>query len=336
MTQAASSLPTLVPVAADAACGRLVAAIDVGSTNCRMTLGRVEEDGDIHVVQRFSRITRLAEGLGPRGALGVPAMDRTLGVLHQCAGILRRRQVTRVRAVTTEACRQARNAEAFLARIQRQTGLRVERIDAREEARLALAGCAPLLDAVPDRALVFDIGGASSEIMWVDVSTHGIRLLETQSLPLGVISLTEMPLSYDGKVAHVAEALHAVDALFGVADGVSLGRVQMLGISGTVTTLAGIHLGLRRYDRRRVDGQTLSFTALDAATDRVRRLTHAQRCRHPCVGRDRADYLLAGCAILDAIRQQWPVGCLRVADRGVREGLLYDLARGALTRETAS
>ena len=106
------------------------------------------------------------------------------------------------------------------------------------------------------------------------------------------------------------------------------GRVQMLGSSGTVTTLAGIHLALPRYTRALVDGSSLTFEQIAAVSAHLAGLDLAGRAASPCVGRERADLVLSGCAILDAICETWPVGRLRVADRGVREGILFDLIQG--------
>ena len=298
----------------------LVGAVDLGSTCCRMGVAEVRPSGRYRVVERFSRITRLGEGLGASGRLSDSAMERSLSVLLQCASAMRDRGVSRVRAVTTQATRVAGNGADFARRVAAETGLALEIIAPEEEARLALAGCASLLDPNRPYALVFDIGGASSELMWVRVTPHGARLLESRSLPLGVISLTERMSDYDAAVEEVCRALAGIDAACGIARKARAGRVQMLGTSGTVTTLAGIHMGLPRYDRRKVDGRVVSFPAFEEATLKLRRMSLSDRARHPCVGRDRARFLMAGCAILEALRTVWPVGQIRVADRGVREG----------------
>ncbi len=318
--------------------GGLLAAVDVGSTNCRMTLARPGRGGGFRPVQRFSRITRLGQGLETGGSLSETAMGRSVAALRRCAQLIDRRGAARVRAVATEACRRAINGTDFLERVYHETGLSLEVIPAEEEARLALAGCVGLLDPDCPRALVFDIGGGSSEIMWVGMEGRGrARLLGVQSLPVGVISLTEhFPCvgDYPQMVDYVSSFLGDIDAAFNVSCAVEKGCVQMLGTSGTVTTLAGVHLGLQRYDRQRVDGQVLDFGALDQAVRMLRTMGPNARRAHPCIGRHRADFVVAGCAIVDALCGVWPVGRLRVADRGVRDGLLRDLVRpGAVVRD---
>ncbi len=308
-------------------------ALDLGTNNCRLLLATPAFDG-FRVIDAFSRITRLGEGLADSGALSEPAMTRTVAALRYCAQRLAQRGVQHVRAVATEACRRASNCAAFLTRIEAETGLSLEIISAEEEARLALAGCAALLDRNPPCGLVFDIGGGSTELIRVRVCPDtGMPEIEAfLSLPFGVVTLAEEcgpaihePCGYAATVDQLIGALHDFDR-----DG-SLGRlaaaaeVQMLGTSGTVTTLAGVHLNLARYSRPAVDGLLMDFNAVATVSRRLLSATAEQRAAHPCIGRERADLVVAGCAILEAICRVWPAGRLRVADRGVREGVLLSM-----------
>jgi exopolyphosphatase/guanosine-5'-triphosphate,3'-diphosphate pyrophosphatase len=290
------------------------------------------------VVDAFSRIVRLGEGLVGTGALSEEAMARTLDALKICADKIAARRVAAGRYVATEACRQATNCDVFLARVREEVGLDIEIIPSAEEARLVVAGCAPLLNPRIPYALVFDIGGGSTEIVWLRLwGGQGRRrrqILGSVSLPFGVVTLTDRfggvevsPATYREMVAATTTALISFERTHEILRRVRTGRVQMIGSSGTVTTLAGIHLALPRYIRALVDGSVLTFEQISVVSAHLAALDLAGRAANPCVGRERADLVLSGCAILDAICATWPVGRLRVADRGVREGILCDLMR---------
>lgn len=310
----------------------VLAALDLGTNNCRLLIAHPSYDA-FRVVDAFSRIVRLGQGVSLSGALSGEAMDRTLDALKVCADKMRRRDVTLSRVVATEACRRAANGGEFIDRVITETGLELEVISNREEAELALAGCLPLFDPeIPD-AIVFDIGGGSTELAWTRRGPDGQRIsLDVMSMPIGVVTLTEKHggdhfehETYRAMVSECLERLAAFDAAHEIAVKVRQGGVQMLGTSGTVTTLAGLRLNLKRYIRDRVDGTFLNF-------DDVRRQAHdlagmgfRERAALPCIGHERADLVVAGCAILEAICEIWPVGRLRVADRGVREGILFGL-----------
>lgn len=306
------------------------AALDLGTNNCRLLVVRPSERG-FDVVDSFSRIVRLGEGLQITGRLSEKAIERTIRALHICAGKIRRRRVTRLRSVATDACRRAANCAGFVERVKRETGVGLEIIGAREEAALAAAGCEPLLDPVRRRALVFDIGGGSTELMWLAVTGEGrARLLASTSLPWGVARMAETfgsdrisDRAYRAMTEAVAPWLRRFDEANGISAAVAAGKVQMLGTSGPVTIVAGLHLGLSRYRRDLVDGCMLAFDDLDAVSGTLRRLDREARARLPCIGRERADMAVGGCAILEAICRMWPVGSVRVADRGVREGILF-------------
>ena len=340
--------------------GETYAAIDLGTNNCRLLIARPAPDG-FRVIDAFSRIVRLGEGLSEGARLSEPAMARAVEALRVCAEKMRRRRVIRVRAVATEACRRAANRRHFVDRVQRETGIELEVIGQQEEASLALYGCAPLLEPEVANALVFDIGGGSTEVSWLEVRGRAgsgpfgwaerPRLVAWHSMPVGVAGLAERygggvtsEATYEAMVRESADALASFAAngeigrlldgaaggngASGASNGAS-GSVQMLGTSGTVTTLAGVHQQLPRYDRSQVDGCCLSFDTVQRVSREIARMSHRERVRHPCIGAQRADFVVAGCAILEAICRAWPVGRIKVADRGLREGILYHLMRRA-------
>jgi exopolyphosphatase/guanosine-5'-triphosphate,3'-diphosphate pyrophosphatase len=314
------------------------AALDLGTNNCRLLVARPARPG-FRVVDAFSRIVRLGEGLAATGALSEHAMGRALDALKICAGKIAARRVAAGRYVATEACRQATNCDVFLTRVREEIGLEIEIISSAEEARLVVAGCAPLLNPHIPYAIVFDIGGGSTEIVWIRLWGRDRRrrpqILGLVSLPFGVVTLTDRfggaevsPATYRAMVAETMAALASFECAHDILRHVRTDRVQMLGSSGTVTTLAGIHLALPRYTRALVDGSVLTFEQISVVSAHLAGLDLAGRAASPCVGRERADLVLSGCAILDAICATWPVGQLRVADRGVREGILFDLMQG--------
>ncbi len=317
----------------------IYAAIDLGTNNCRLLVARPLAEG-FQVIDAFSRIVRLGEGLGDSGQLSEAAMTRTLEALGVCAKKMRRRRVTRLRAVATEACRKAANCGVFLDRVARETGIDLEIISNNEETNLAIHGCAPLLDREVPNALVFDIGGGSTELGCMRVPAvrgPGGRPADPElcgwySIPIGVVTLTERyggrevaPEAYQAMVAEVTAALAPFEEKHNLGALVAEGRLQMLGTSGTVTTLCGVYQGLRRYDRARVDGCYLDFDKADSISRRITAMSYEERAADPCIGPDRADLVIAGCAILEALCGIWPVGRLRVADRGLREGILFNL-----------
>lgn len=330
-TATAASAPLRLGAAADAV-RPVLAALDLGTNNCRLLVAR-PSGGGFRIIDAFSRIVRLGDGLSSSGRLSEAAMERTVAALKVCAEKMRRRGVTHARSVATDACRRAGNCSEFIDRVRRETGIEIEIISTREEAELAFNGCAPLLDSGFARAIVFDIGGGSTEIGWLALRPgRPPRLDAWTSVPYGVVNLTERhggdcigPERYEAMVAEIAAHLRPFEAAHGIARHVAQGTVQMLGTSGTVTTLAGVHLGLRRYDRAVVDGCYLDFAVIQAISIELAALDCARRAESPCIGPERADLVVAGCAILEAICRQWPVGRLRVADRGVREGILFAL-----------
>lgn len=320
-------------------------ALDLGTNNCRLLLARPSRRG-FQVVDAFSRIIRLGEGVSQTGALSDAAMARTLEALKVCAAKLERHQVRRAVLVATEACRIASNGAEFLDRVHRSTGLRIDILSREGEARLAVSGCASLIDPASDYALVFDIGGGSSELVWLDLGqlpqeSRGANLqraavehgmMAWTSLPIGVVSLAERfggrhvtDQSFEAMVTHVMSMLAPFEAEHRMGERLAGRSAHLLGTSGTVTTVAGVHLGLPRYDRNRVDGCWMDAEAARRVTYDLLARDYAQRVAEPCIGRDRADLVLAGCAILEALMRMWPCPRLRVADRGLREGILMQL-----------
>jgi len=309
------------------------AALDLGTNNCRLLIAQTRKDG-FRVVEAFSRVVRLGEGLHDTGRISDHAMDRAVDALRICASKMRRRSVRKARCVATEACRRAENAGDFLARASTEAGVELEVIDPAEEARLAVVGCGPLFARDAPYALVFDIGGGSTELSWVDLSGARPKLIDWVSFPLGVVALTERyggdRVSADSYAAMVDEAAAAAAPFAernAVAAHVAAGDAQIVGTSGTVTTLAGVHMGLPRYDRAAVDGRWLPFDAALDIAHQLARADRAERATFGCVGRERADLVVAGCAIMEAVHRIAPGESLRVGDRGLREGILFDFAR---------
>ena len=314
---------------------RHFAALDLGTNNCRLLIARPQGDG-FAVIDAFSRIVRLGEGLAGSGRLSDAAIDRTIAALKICADKLRRRNVTLSRAVATEACRRASNGADFIARAYAETGILLDIITAEEEARLAVLGCHSLIEPGEDPALVFDIGGGSTELVLVDTRSETPQVLDWHSAPWGVVSLTESaghgPPGQDGGPEGRAAAYARMRALVTESMAPFAARLprgipvpRLLGTSGTVTTLASVHLGLSHYDRAQVDGLIVPATAMRRISSDLAGMDLRQRAQLACIGTERADLVVAGCAILETIMDLWPAERLGIADRGIREGILRRL-----------
>lgn len=314
------------------------AALDLGTNNCRLLIACPAGDG-FRVVDSFSRIIRLGEGISATGSISEAAIDRALAALSICSDKIRYRRARRLRLIATEACRAADNADSFRARVASETGIKLEVIDRETEATLAVIGCSPLLDPKGRGAILFDIGGGSTELVRIERDPEqqdaAPRIKAWMSIPLGVVTIAEnfggrdvTPESYARMVAEVAQYV----APFAAEHGKDLQDMHMLGTSGTVTTLAGVFLNLPRYDRRRIDGIWMHNSEVTAVIQRLLGMTYQERANNNCISVERADLVLAGCAILDAIRDAFPLPRLRVADRGLREGMLVEMMRedGAL------
>lgn len=306
------------------------AALDLGTNNCRLLIARPTPT-HFTVIDAFSRIVRLGEGLAATNRLSDAAIDRTLAALRICADKLRRRHVTLARSVATEACRRATNGAEFIARAYAETGIHLDIISAEEEARLAVLGCHALIEPGDDPALIFDIGGGSTELVLVDTAGAVPRVLDWHSAPWGVVSLSESVGAGDSRDARLA-AYERMRAL--VRDSMTLfaGRLprgllapRLLGTSGTVTTLGSVHLGLPHYDRAQVDGLIVPAPAMRQISNALSGMAVEERARLACIGAERADLVVAGCAILETIMDLWPAERLGIADRGIREGILKRL-----------
>jgi len=306
-------------------------AIDLGTNNCRLLIARPSEGG-FTVIDAFSRIVRLGEGLTHTGALSKEAMDRAVAALSICADKLRRRNVSLSRSVATEACRRACNGGEFVERVREQTGIALDIIEPAEEARLAVLGCHKLLEPGDGPALIFDIGGGSTELVLIDQEDGSTKIRAWWSAPWGVVSLTES----EGKEAlegpdrllaykRMRERARRAFANFTTMLPESRDGIRLLGTSGTVTTLASVHLALPFYDRRAVDGLHVPIESMQKISSMIAEMDFEERSALPCIGNERADLVVAGCAILEAIMEIWPAKNLGVADRGIREGILRSL-----------
>ena len=323
---------------------RAYAALDLGTNNCRLLIASPTPRG-FRVLEAFSRIVRLGDGLAHTGRLDTAAMERALAALRICADRIRRRETPHVRCVATQACRSAENGADFIARVEAETGLKLAIITPKEEARLSVAGCVALLDRDCDAALVIDVGGGSTELSWIDLSQlrfdperrppHPARLpiKAWLSVPIGVVTLADrFPEPDEGREAWFRAMVEEVKAVIAGFDGARdleaafrEERAHLIGTSGAITSLAGLHLSLPRYERAKVDGLWMTRRDCEAAAGKLMAMTTLQRAAQPCIGPDRADLVLAGAAILQAVQELWPCARVRVADRGLREGLLMSL-----------
>jgi exopolyphosphatase/guanosine-5'-triphosphate,3'-diphosphate pyrophosphatase len=323
---------------------RLYAAVDLGTNNCRLLI--VERSGGLgfRVRDSFSRIVRLGEGLEASGELSEDAMARTIAALRIAASKIRRANVVRLRCVATEACRGASNGAAFIQRVRKETGLRMEIIDGQAEAELAAIGCGSLFDENVDDIILYDIGGGSTEISRMSrqnstspQNNDFFKLVDSDSVPLGVVRLSERHAGpgphehgYEGMLQESETRLKAF--MDRQSDMTDMSRVQIIGTSGTVTTLAAVQLGLARYDRNVVDGCTITAENVTEVIGNLRQMSRDQLAENPCIGVQRADLVLSGCAVLEAIHTRWPVAKVSVADRGLREGLLLRMIKKDMRR----
>ena len=340
----------------------IYAVLDLGTNNCRLMIASLH-NSQFRIIEAFSRIVRLGEGLSHTGLLAERAMERAIRALKICAEKIEKRGVLRIRAVATQACRAATNGRDFVRRVERETGLKLTIISPEEEAHLSVMGCASLLDGRDAKgpahaALVMDVGGGSTELSWVDLPADappppappaagtlrtGGRLPRPRfwiSLPVGVVTLAErfpepegantpegQKRWFDSMVDHVATTIGDFRDPEPLRETFDAGHAYIVGTSGAITSLAGMHLNLERYDRAQVDGLWMSRDSCRVVIDRLLGQERSERELEPCVGRDRADLVLAGAAILEAVQKQWPCERLRVADRGLREGLLLSMAK---------
>lgn len=320
----------------------LFAAIDLGTNNCRLLIARPLPNGAFRVVEAFSRIVRLGEGLSDAGMLSTAAMDRTIDALKVCAEKIARRRVRQVRCVATAACRNAPNAKDFVTAVRERTGLVLEIITPDEEARLALSGCTSLLRGHDGPSMVFDIGGGSTELAVAgpDGDT-ALTVLELGTFPLGVVTFAEQfgggevsDTQFAAMVDLARETFLEFEDRVALGPHAANGQLQLLGTSGTVTTLGGMYLDLARYSRAAVDGLYAPVGEFRRISADLRKMNLTQRTEHPCIGRGRADLVIAGCAILEGLLDVWDAPNMIVADRGLREGILLNLMQHEHNRMT--
>ncbi len=321
------------------------AALDLGTNNCRLLIARPNSANEsFRVLDSYSRVVRLGTGLSSTGRLSDKSMDAAVEALTVCSKKMQARKVKRWRCVATEACRKAENGKEFVERVKQETGLKLDIISARVEARLAVMGVLNLVDNNKDVALVVDIGGGSTEISWLDirrlknqgekVRIHRPPISAWASLPLGVVTLSELVPEHDDRAEWYEEMKNRVRQA--ITDSgcetrftktFKAGNGHIIGTSGTMTSLTGIYLGLPHYQRDRVDGSLMpSADAVRIARDMASK-SQEERANEPCIGDDRARLLVAGCAITDVICEMWPCENLSIADRGLREGILMGLMK---------
>lgn len=311
----------------------IYSAIDLGTNNCRLLVAQ-QTAGGFRVIDSFSRIVRLGEGLSKNGTLSDEAIDRTIDALNICVAKVQRRGVTHMSNVATQACREATNCDAFIERVEKEVRIKLKIINPEEEARFAVLGCKALLDRKHTRAIVFDIGGGSTELIWVRIHQNGLpEIIDWTSIPFGVVNLSEKygtkatipPNQYAEMKQTISSAIKPFCQKNNLQDEVEKGKVQLLGTSGTITTLTSMHLKLDTYDRKRVDGAWMDASGIRALCQQLSVLNYDERVALKSIGADRADLVVAGCAILEAIMDLWPIPKIRVADRGIREGMLLDM-----------
>ena len=312
---------------------RNYAAIDLGTNSCRLVIAS-PTPSSFRIVETFSKVTRLGEGIINDNELSRPAIRRTVSALKVCAGVLEEyAPIYRSRFVATAACRRAKNCPDFIAAVKKETGLNIEIISSQEEARLAVVGCIPLLNRNIKRALIFDIGGGSTEISLARVTNSGKTYIEGYvSLPYGVVTVSEAfpgsdmtDLAYDTIIERTQDILKDFEDQFHVMEAIRNQEIQIIGTSGTVTVLGAVHLNLSRYNRSAVDGLSISKNDLQKTISKIKRMGAEGRSKHPCIGSQKSDLTMAGCAIIESLLHFWPISEVTVADRGIREGILLDL-----------
>ena len=312
---------------------QIYSAIDLGTNNCRLLVAQKTENG-FKVIDSFSRIVRLGEGLSKNGTLSKEAIDRTIEALDICVAKIKRRGVTHIRNVATQACREATNCDEFIERVEKEVRIKLDIINPAEEARLAVMGCKALLDRKYSNAIVFDIGGGSTELIWVKIRGNGMpEIIDWTSIPFGVVNLSEKygtkemvsENSYTEMRQNILSAIKSFEQKNDMVELVAQGKVQLMGTSGTITTLTAMHLELDYYDRSRVDGTSVKSASIRELCQKLSLLNYDERVALKSIGSDRADLVVAGCAILESIMDLWPIENISVADRGIREGMLLDM-----------
>ena len=323
--------------------GENYAAIDLGTNSCRLVIA-TPTPSSFRIVETFSKITRLGEGIINNNELSHTAIRRTINALRVCAGVLEEyAPIIKARYVATAACRRAKNCRYFLELVKKETGLTIETISSQEEARLAVVGCIPLLNRHIKRALVFDIGGGSTEVSLARMTNSGKTVIEGYvSLPYGVVTVAEAfpnhdmtDLAYATIIERTHKILAGFEDKYHISEAVAAQEIQVLGTSGTVTVLGAVHLNLPRYNRSAVDGLALSAHDVKKTIVKIRRMGDEGRRKHACIGMQKADLTIAGCAIIEGLLSFWPISEITIADRGIREGILLDMMHAEKQKKKA-
>ncbi len=309
------------------------AAIDLGTNSCRLVVA-TPTTTSFRVVETFSKVVRLGEGIIQDNELSPRAMKRTVQALKVCRGVIDEYMpITASRFVATAACRRAKNVAQFVEMVKRDAGIELEVISSKEEARLSVVGCLPLLNRNIKRVLVFDIGGGSSQISLARVTDGGKTFIEGfVSLPYGVVTVSEAfaghemsKLEYSTVLERTQSILAEFEEKYHIREAIANQEIQVIGTSGTVTVIGAVHLRLPRYNRSAVDGIAISAPDIEATISRIKKMGTEGRCKHPCIGQSKSDLTVAGCAIIEGLTTFWPISEITVADRGIREGILLDL-----------
>jgi len=312
-----------------AAGNRRVAAIDIGSNSIRQIVADVSADGTIQVVDEMKAAPRLAAGLSTSGALSDTSIHAAIEAVERMATLARQLGAERIDSVATSAVREASNASAFLAEIQRRTGLRVRVLDGDEEARLSFRSAVAHFDMGVGRTVVVDIGGGSLELA---LSAEGV-IERLSSFPFGAIRLTE-DYFQAGITAKKVRKLRRL-----VRDGIraELPRrdwrgAQIIGSGGTFTNLAGIHLARQGIiTAQSVHAARIPRADLEHILDTLVDMTPDERRATPGLNPERADIIVAGIAVAGEVLRRVEARELVVSRYGIREGLLLEAARVAPT-----
>ena len=309
------------------------AAIDLGTNSCRLVIA-TPTTTSFRVVETYSKVVRLGEGIIQDNNLAPKAMRRTIQALKVCRGVIDEYMpIAASRFVATAACRRAKNVAQFVEMAKREAGIELEVISSKEEARLSVVGCLPLLTRNIKRVLVFDIGGGSTQISLARVTDSGKTFIEGfVSLPYGVVTISEAfaghemsTLEYSTVVERTQAILQEFEDKYHIRQAIANQEIQVIGTSGTVTVIGAVHLRLPRYNRSAVDGIAISAPDIEYTINKIKTMGVEGRCKHPCIGQSKSDLTIAGCAVIEALTTFWPISEITVADRGIREGILLDM-----------
>ena len=327
--------PNYAPTESSTLAKENYAAIDLGTNSCRLVIA-APTTTSFRVVETYSKVVRLGEGIIQNNELSQAAMKRTVQALKVCRGVIDEyAPIVSSRFVATAACRRAKNVTQFVEMVKKDARIDLEVISPKEEARLSVVGCLPLLNRNIKRALVFDIGGGSTQISLARVTENGKTFVEGfVSLPYGVVTISEAfaghemnTLEYSTVLERTENILAEFEEKYQIREAIQNQEIQVIGTSGTVTVIGAVHLKLPRYNRSAVDGVAISAPDIQNTINRIKTMGPEGRYKHPCIGQSKSDLTLAGCAIIEALTTFWPISEITVADRGIREGILLDLMR---------